>query len=150
MLFRSTLSRLLLPLHLQNRRAHTCPAPNARANRPSSSSLLLRPRRRRSSDRLFASSSSPQVRPASPPGSYSLELSTVCLAVFEPSVQWNASPPRRFWLWLIVSLCFACVADGCACRCPGRLRGRVRGDPRSPGTARPLACIFAWRSCSVW
>ncbi|CAM0906423.1 unnamed protein product [Alopecurus aequalis] len=64
----STLSRLLLPLHLHNRRAHTCrTTTNARANR-ASSSLLLRPRRR-SGGRLFASSSSSQMAaPADAPG----------------------------------------------------------------------------------
>uniref|UniRef100_A0ACD6AR02 Uncharacterized protein n=1 Tax=Avena sativa TaxID=4498 RepID=A0ACD6AR02_AVESA len=66
----STLSCLLLPLHLQIRHAHTCPTPSARANRPSSSSLL-RPRRRSSyrGGRLFASSSAPQMAaPADAPG----------------------------------------------------------------------------------
>lgn len=36
------------------------------------------------------------------------------------------------------ALVFAYVADGGACRCPGRIRGRVRGDPRSPGAALAL------------
>ncbi|XP_037476550.1 glutamyl-tRNA reductase-binding protein, chloroplastic-like isoform X2 [Triticum dicoccoides] len=57
----STLSRLLRPLHLQNRHAHAIPAPT------SSSSPLLHPPRRssgRRGDRFLASSSPSQVKAA--------------------------------------------------------------------------------------
>ncbi|VAH28413.1 unnamed protein product [Triticum turgidum subsp. durum] len=62
----STLSRLLRPLHLQNRHAHAIPAPT------SSSSPLLHPPRRssgRRGDRFLASSSPSQMAaPADAPG----------------------------------------------------------------------------------
>ncbi|KQK15594.1 hypothetical protein BRADI_1g23900v3 [Brachypodium distachyon] len=61
----STLSRLLLPLHLQNRHAHASPSPSlhARTNRSS-------PPLRRRSGRFFASSasSSQMAAPADAPG----------------------------------------------------------------------------------
>ncbi|XP_037484444.1 uncharacterized protein LOC119363232 isoform X2 [Triticum dicoccoides] len=59
----STLSRLLRPLHLQNRHAHAIPIPTP----TSSSSLLLHPPRRssgRRGDRFLASSSPSQVKAA--------------------------------------------------------------------------------------
>ncbi|KAF7015156.1 hypothetical protein CFC21_029059, partial [Triticum aestivum] len=64
----STLSRLLRPLHLQNRHAHAIPAPTS----SSSSSPLLHPPRRSTSrrgDRFLASSSPSQMAaPADAPG----------------------------------------------------------------------------------
>lgn len=106
----STLSRLLLPLHLQ--------ITNGRHNHQHGhvpASPLLYPRLRNRRSRFFAassSSSSPQVRLASPPAA-----PNIIKSILSCGQMFNEMPLRRRCIWLMVLCClFVCVADGGACR----------------------------------